>query len=205
VTTDCAREAEVEAAVDKTVETFGRLDFCCNAAGFNGQKGLTAEQTTENLDHVIAGNMKGVWFCERAQIRQMMMQEERPLTTGLRHKTRGAIVNIGSIHSSRPKVGGSPYVMAKHAVLGLSRQDAHDYGQHGVRVNCVCPGYIKTNIVPREFLESPYIDAAVAKIPMRRIGDPEEVAFLACFLASDRASYVTGAEMVVDGFMSGHY
>jgi len=202
---DVSSEAEIENAVSAAVARFGRLDVCVNAAGFNGERGVTTEQSTANLERVLGAMLMGLWWCERAQIRQFLRQEMRGLCTGLKHTTRGSIVNIGSIHSFRPKAGGSPYTMAKHGVLGLTRQDAHDYAKQGIRINCVCPGFIKTNIVPKENFESPAIDKALESIPIGRVGDPEEVAYLVSFLASDRASYITGAEMVVDGYMTGHY
>jgi len=199
ITADCRKEADVESAIQETVKQFGRLDVCCNAAGIAGEANKTVEQSTGNMDNVLDLNLKGVWYCERAEIRQILKQEMRALTTGLPYTTRGSIINIGSVCSLRAIPHRSPYVMAKHGVLGLTRQDGLDYAAEGIRINCICPGFIRTNIVSQETWEGKSHTTMIAKTPMGRIGSPEEVAYLACFLASDKSSYITGTEVSIDG------
>lgn len=112
---DVSKEDQVDAAVAKTVEAFGRLDFCVNAAGIAPKLSGIAEMETKELEKTLGVNLMGVWYCERAQIRQILKQEMRDLSTGLPFKTRGSIVNVGSICTFLAQApGGSPYIMSKH-------------------------------------------------------------------------------------------
>ncbi|CZR61244.1 related to dehydrogenase [Phialocephala subalpina] len=199
---DCSSEAEVDAAVEKTVKEFGRLDVCVNAAGISGSKADrgkgTAALEKNNVEKVLGLNLMGVWICERAQIRQFLRQEARDVSTGLPLKTRGSIVNLGSLTSHRAIPNISPYIMAKHGVLGLCRSDALDYGKDGIRINCICPGWIKTGMT-EDLWKGAHGDVVSGRAPMARWGHPEEVAYMASFLLSDKASFVTGASIAVDG------
>jgi len=201
IAADCSSESDVDGAVQKTVEKFGRLDMCFNAAGMSGASRGIADMDVSEMDKVLGLNLRGVWLCERAQIRQFLKQEERPLSTGLPIKTRGSIVNVGSLCSHFAIPNLNPYIMAKHGVLGLTKGDAMDYASQGIRVNCICPGWIATKMT------SELVDGAatemgnkvISRAPMNRWGHPQEVAFMASFLLSDRASFVTGSSMFVDG------
>ncbi|KAE9376999.1 NAD(P)-binding protein [Stipitochalara longipes BDJ] len=195
---DCSKEDQVESAVKKTVGAFGRLDVCFNGAGIAGSSAKTADMNSENLDTVLDVNLKGVWYCERAQIRQMLKQELRSVTTGLPLKTRGSILNVASIAGSLAISTVSPYVMSKHGVLGLTKTDAKDYAADGIRVNAISPGWVKTEI-NRKLWESPMGNTIAARAPMARWGLPEEIAYTASFLLSDKSTFITGVSVEVDG------
>jgi len=198
IPTDCSKEDQVESAIEETVSKFGRIDVCFNGAGVSGTPKPITETTSADLDSVLDVNLKGVWYCERAQIRQMMKQDERDVVTGLPIKTRGAIVNPGSLASQIGLSTITPYVMAKHAVLGLTKTDTVDYAKYGIRVNCVCPGWIKTPMTEIVW-NGPNSAAAAARAPMNRFGMPEEVAYTVSYLLSDKASFMAGATINVDG------
>ncbi|KAI9650077.1 hypothetical protein NHQ30_000090 [Ciborinia camelliae] len=111
---DVSSEAEIDHAMAETIQKFGRIDICFNAAGITGETAATAETETEGLDQVLGINLKGLWFCERAELRQLLKQEERDVCTGLPLKTRGSILNVGSVASRFGLPNVAPYVMAKH-------------------------------------------------------------------------------------------
>ncbi|KAF9690532.1 hypothetical protein EKO04_011278 [Ascochyta lentis] len=196
VTADVSVADDVERPITEAVRAFGRIDYCVNSAGTGGLFGPITEQKEETLGKTLNVNVKGIWLCERAQIAQMLKQDLRPLNTGLPFETRGSIVNIGSIlgHIAMPTLG--PYSISKHAVNGITKTDALDYAKEKIRINAVCPGFVKTNFVPPEMWAS--LDPVIAATPMQRLGSPEEIAFTAVFVASDRASYMTGSMVNVD-------
>jgi NAD(P)-dependent dehydrogenase (short-subunit alcohol dehydrogenase family) len=191
VTGDVTRQKDVKAMLDDTIVAYGRLDCAFNNAGIapyqvdaSGKK--TAEWSEESFDRMIAVNLKGVWLCMRAEIRQMLFQE-----------SGGAIVNTGSIAGLIGLQTSSAYVAAKHGVLGLTKTAALEYADDKIRVNAVCPGFIKTRMTEDAMRRRG--DKIMAQIPAGRMGDPEEIAEMVVWLCSDRASYVTGAAYNVDG------
>ncbi len=183
---DVADDESVKRAVEQTVATYGRLDAAFNGAGINGEGSLLADGTMENWQRVIAIDLTGVWSCMRHQIPQMLKNGG------------GAIVNAGSTAGLVGAPYLSPYVAAKHGVLGLTKAAAIDYARQGIRVNAVCPGMIDTpmmqNGVTPEILE-----ALLQECPMGRIGKPEEIAATVVWLCSEGASYITGQGIPVDG------
>lgn len=188
IKTDVSQASEVEAMVNKTVETYGRLDYTHNNAGIEGPMGATADGTEENFDRIIAINLKGVWLCMKYEINQMLKQGG------------GAIVNTSSIAGLVAFQGLSAYVASKHGVAGLSKTAAVEYAQANIRVNSVHPGVIQTAMVDRLVANQPEMEAALtAGTPMGRMGQPEEIAEAVVWLCSDAASFVTGHTMVVDG------
>jgi NAD(P)-dependent dehydrogenase (short-subunit alcohol dehydrogenase family) len=189
---DVARPADVEALVAKTVERFGRLDCACNNAGIEGKIVPFTEQPLDNFDRVIAVNLRGVFLCLQAEISQMLKNGG------------GAIVNLASVAGLIGFPGLAPYVASKHGVNGLTKNAALEYGKQGIRVNSVCPGGIDTRMLDSLAEQSTGGKATSRELmnpmhPIGRIGTPDEVAELIVWLCSDRASFMTGANIPVDG------
>jgi len=188
VQTDVSKPTDVESLIKTTVETFGRLDWSCNNAGVEGAKGSITECTEEDWDHVIDINLKGVWLCMKYEISQMLKQGG------------GAIVNISSVNGLVGSAAFAPYVASKHGVIGLTKSAAKGYAKDGIRVNVVCPGSIDTPMIERVDGGPLKPDSwRISRTPMGRIGTPEEIAETVVWLCSEKASYVTGHSMVVDG------
>ncbi|MFV0296513.1 MAG: glucose 1-dehydrogenase [Hyphomicrobiaceae bacterium] len=182
--------SEVDAMVARTVDAFGRIDCAFNNAGIAGyqvnSKGQkTADWPEESFDRMIGVNLKGVWLAMRAEINAMLKQGG------------GAIVNTASIAGLVGLPTSSAYVAAKHGVVGLTKTAAMEYAQQSIRVNSVCPGYIETEMT-REVMTRRG-EEILSTTPFRRMGTAQEIAEMVCWLCSDRASYVTGANYNVDG------
>ncbi|HXR23957.1 MAG TPA: SDR family oxidoreductase [Candidatus Binataceae bacterium] len=185
---DVANEADVEATVARAIAHFGRLDCAFNNAGIGGAGRLTHEYSLEEWNRVIAINLTGVWLCMRAEIVQMLKQKS------------GAIVNTSSIMGLTGAIRVPAYTAAKHGVAGLTKAAALEYARHGLRINAVCPAPIYTPMLMGAFEKRPDMEERYARSePMKRIGQPEEVGEAVAWLCSDRASYVTGLPMPVDG------
>lgn len=187
---DVTDAATVDAMVAAAVQAFGRLDCAFNNAGIAGyQVGAagkrTADWSEEGFDRMIAVNLKSVWLSLRAELRQMVAQGG------------GAIVSTASIAGLVGLPTSSGYVAAKHGVIGLTKTAAIEYAQANVRVNAVCPGYIETEMTRDTMTRRG--DQILAMVPQKRMGTPEEIAEMVCWLCSDRASFVTGAAYNVDG------
>lgn len=186
VKADVSKANEVEALVQKTIETYGRLDCAFNNAGIGEPLKRIHNSTEENFDRVMATNVKGVYLCMKYEIPQMLKQGS------------GAIVNTASIAGLVGLVAQAAYVASKHAVIGLTKSAALDYAKSGIRINAVCPGVIRTPLIGLEekpSKEAVYIDME----PMGRLGKPEEVAAAVLWLCSDEASFVTGYPFAIDG------
>ena len=203
VDADVTDTREVEFSVEIAVKYFGRLDILFANAGVASSVSL-AEATDEDWDRVMGVNAKGVFLCCRAAVRQMLKQE--PIPTTLRPNdptTRGSIVINGSISSLTGIPGQGVYAPSKGAVLQMARQMAVEYAKEGIRVNCVCPGSVDTAILRKGVAESKdpegFFKMLVDGHPMGRIAQPDEIASAVAFLASDDASFITGAALVVDG------
>lgn len=188
VACDVTRPAEVEALVAAAVDAFGRLDCAHNNAGVEGAYARTADCDEENFDRTCAVNLKGVYLCLKAEVAHL-------LDAG-----GGAIVNTASVAGVEGAKNLPAYVASKHGVMGLTRTAALEYATRGIRVNAVCPGPIRTRMLEAIMEENPRMEPAmIAAVPMRRLGVPEEIAEAVVWLCSDRASYVTGQGLVVDG------
>lgn len=189
---DVSVAEEVDALIGQTVTTFGQLDCACNNAGIEGTIAPMVDQTMENFDRIIAINLRGTFLCLQAEIRQM-------LTSG-----GGAIVNLASVAGLIGFAGLSPYVASKHGVNGLTKNAALEYSKAGIRVNSVCPGGIDTRML--DSLADQATEGAQTSRemmsplhPIGRIGTADEVAELIVWLCSNRAGFVTGANVPVDG------
>lgn len=190
VQVDVSQAATVEAMISATVETYGRLDCAHNNAGIGARpRARLHELPEESWDRVLGINLKGVWLCLKYEITQMLKQEG------------GAIVNTASIMGlvgSWSRSGA--YNASKHGVVGLTKTAALEYATAGIRVNAVCPGYIRTPLIEEALTSQPEMEAQiVARHPVGRMGRPEEIAEAVVWLCSDAASFVTGHAMVVDG------
>ena len=189
VACDVTRAAEVEDLVRTAVDAFGRLDCAHNNAGIEGAYGRTADCDEEDFDRTCAVNLKGVYLCLKAEIAHMLGQEGG-----------GSIVNTASVAGVEGAKNLPAYVASKHGVVGLTRTAALEYATRGIRVNAVCPGPVRTRMLEAIMEENPRMEPAmIASVPMRRLGKPEEIAEAVVWLCSDRASYVTGQGLVVDG------
>lgn len=183
---DVSQPAEVAQLVDQTVKHFGRLDFAFNNAGVEGIMASTADCTEANWDHTLAVNLKGVWLCMKFVLRHM-------LTHG-----GGVIVNCSSVAGLVGFKNLPAYTASKHGIVGLTRSAALEVARQGIRINAVCPGVIQTAMVDRILQAHPDMPL-VAGEPMGRMGTPEEIAALVIWLCSERASFVTGQAIAVDG------
>jgi NAD(P)-dependent dehydrogenase (short-subunit alcohol dehydrogenase family) len=188
VKTDVTDEVEVEGLLEETVRYFGRLDFACNNAGIEGKTANIAESKKEDWDKTIDTDLKGVWLCMKHECRQMLQQKS------------GVIVNISSIMGMVAAPGISPYVAAKHGVIGLSKAVALEYAAEGLRVNAVCPGGIYTPIINRALAIQPeVVEALTNATPHGDLGQPHNIADAVMWLCSSGASFVNGQAIAVDG------
>ncbi|MFF4357679.1 glucose 1-dehydrogenase [Streptomyces sp. NPDC001604] len=188
VVCDVSDEAQVEAMVQKTVRTFGRLDVAFNCAGIISPSIDTADERAEDYDRVNGVNARGVWACMKHELRQMRQQGS------------GAIVNCSSLSGLVGAPRRTTYHAAKHAVVGLTTSAAVEYAPQGIRVNAVCPGTFDTPMVDDLVAKGDLVLAeALAKAPIGRVGRPEEIASAVLWLCSPGASYVVGVALPVDG------
>lgn len=186
--TDVSVAADVEALVDYTVTTYGRLDLAFNNAGIEGGVKPLADQTEANFDAVMNVNVKGVWLSMKYEISRMLKQGS------------GAIVNSSSVAGVVGFPGIGIYAASKHAVIGLTKTAALEYSAHGIRVNAVSPAAIDTEMIDRLADGMNTKKANLAPLhPIGRIGRAEEVAEAVLWLCSSKASFVTGHSLVVDG------
>ena len=191
VRADVARAADVEAMVAAALRHFGRLDCAVNNAGITGpMRTPLADVDEAEWDAVMGVNLKGVWLCMKHEIPAMLAGGG------------GAIVNVASIYGLKPSdVGHGPYAASKHGVVGLTRSAATDYGQVGLRINAVAPGFTRSEMVdPARPGGAEHYGRMVARhCAMQRLGEAEEAARAIVWMCAPEASYVNGAVLCVDG------
>ncbi len=186
---DVTREADVERLVSDVVSRHGGVDILINNAGVNAYYDAT-KMTEAEWDSVFAVDLKGAWLCAKHALISM------------RQRSRGAIVNISSIHAQLTIAGMFPYAAAKSGLVGLTRSLALDYARHNIRVNAVLPGWTRTRLIEEWFALQPDPHGAEQSVldahPGGRIATPDEIAAVVAFLASDDASAMNGAAVAVD-------
>jgi NAD(P)-dependent dehydrogenase (short-subunit alcohol dehydrogenase family) len=191
--TDITQESDVQDAVARVIERFGRIDILVNNAGKNFYYDATL-MTETDWDSAMNVDVKGAWLCCKHILPSMI--------TG----SAGSIINISSVHARITAPGHFPYAAAKSALVGLTRSLALDYAHYNIRVNAICPGWVRTSLVQGWFDMQPDPKATEDRVlsfqPLQRIGTPQEIANFVAFVASDEASFITGAELVIDGGMS---
>lgn len=185
---DVTKDQDVRALVNRTLETYGKLDIAFNNAGIEIEQSKLADGEEAVYDKIMDVNVKGVWRCMKYQIPAMLQQPT------------SVIVNTASIAGlgAAPKM--SVYSASKHAVIGLTKSAAVEYGKKGLRVNAVCPAVIDTDMFKRAIQNNPQKEQYVKSLhPVGRIGQPEEVAAAVLYLCSDMAGFTTGVALAVDG------
>lgn len=187
IAADVYKPADCRSLVEQTMTYFDRLDVACNNAGVSGVSMPLADYPLDDWVRVLGINLSGVFYGMKYQIPAMLQSGG------------GSIINMASILGAVGFAGSAAYTAAKHGVVGLTQTAALEYGAQGVRVNAVGPGFIHTPMIGR-FEDDPATNAMlVAAHPIGRLGRPEEVAELVTWLASERASFVTGAYYPIDG------
>ncbi|KAL2858617.1 short chain dehydrogenase/ reductase [Aspergillus pseudoustus] len=197
---DVSSESEVQKFIDAGVSAFGGIHYAVNNVGITSNpRARTHKLDTSSFDPLVAVNLRGTWLCQRAELRQMLRQtpELQPRTGA--PPQRGAIVNVSSLFAlvSHPTSGG--YSATKAGVLGMTKTDAIAYAADGIRLNAVLPGWVKTPTSEESERRGANYKPIISTIPVKRWGNPEEVAEACVFLAGEKASLITGADLVVDG------
>jgi NAD(P)-dependent dehydrogenase (short-subunit alcohol dehydrogenase family) len=184
---DVRHEQEIEALIDATIARFGRLDIAVNNAGTEGTPGPIVDQTEESYKATFDTNVMGTLLSMKHELRIMLVQGS------------GSIINVSSTFGTRAAAGASVYAGSKHAVEGITKAAALEGAAHGVRVNAVAPGPIETGMLNRFTGSKEAMYNAAKGVPMKRIGQPEEVAQAIVFLGSNKSPFISGQILAVDG------
>jgi 3-oxoacyl-[acyl-carrier protein] reductase len=185
IVADVSKKEHVESMVEQTLKRFGKIDILVNNAGVVGPTVPIQELSEEDWERVISVDLKGTFLCCRAVIPHMIRQRS------------GKIVNISSIAGKEGNANMTAYCAAKAGIIGLTKALAEEVAKYGIRVNCVCPALIETELVER--MDTKQAEYLKSKIPLGRLGKPEEVAELVKFLVSDASDFITGQAINIDG------
>ena len=186
---DVSKKEEVDSLVKKTIERFGKVDILVNNAGICQFKPFL-ELTEEEWDRTLNINLKGYFLCAQAAAKEMVKQKS------------GVIVNIASVASGQVGIGFptlAHYCASKGGIIAMTEVLAVELAPFGIRVNAIAPGMIETPMIDPMKKDPKMMEAMLAKVPMQRVGKPEEVSNLVLFLASDQSSYITGSTVIIDG------
>ncbi|KAK2608439.1 hypothetical protein QQS21_003007 [Conoideocrella luteorostrata] len=196
-------DKSVQDMVDFVVREFGRLDYAVNAAGVdNGVHAPFAETDIDNFDRIMNINARGNLLCVRAQVAAMRKQDPKTWSSrnGERDIGRGAIVNLASANSFAGLPGKGSYTISKHAFMGITKMAGLDHAAEGIRVNAVCPTWVRTPLLDVELKKNPEVQGMISAIvPIKRAAECEEVSDTIAFLCSPAASYINGASLLIDG------
>jgi len=185
---DVSRAGEVEGMVRGAIDAYGRLDCAHNNAGIGAGLASIVDYAEEDWDRVLATNLKGVWLCMKYEIPRML------------ENGGGAIVNTASVAGLIGGRGMGAYTASKHGVVGITKTAALEYARAGIRINAICPGWIRTPLIEPALQKNPDMESQIlARNPSGRIGAPDEIAEAVVWLCSDAAAFVTGHAMVMDG------
>lgn len=191
VQVDVGNFPSFEKAIKEGMKDYGKIDILVNNAGmFDGQKNIL-DTDPEDFDKIIDVNLKSIFYGTKLVLKNMIKTK------------KGVIINTSSVAGIRGSLASPAYTASKHGVIGLTKDVASKYGQYGIRAIAICPGMIETNMT-KNLLENPsdQTQEILQSIPLKRAGNPKEIAKLIAFLASDDASYITGTEIVIDGGMT---
>ena len=188
VQADVTNALQVDELITKVVETYGHLDIAFNNAGVMGSDTRLHEYTSRQWEEVVATNLTGVWLCMRGEIIQMLRQR------------KGVIVNNSSTSGVVGGYMSAAYAASKHGVIGLTKSAGLEYAQEGIRVNAVCPGWVRTPMTEDDLEQHGSRKEKHSRFgPMNRMADPAEIASAVLWLCSEESSFVTGQSLVVDG------
>ncbi|CAM1510094.1 Fc.00g004290.m01.CDS01 [Cosmosporella sp. VM-42] len=195
---DVRDAAQVKQGIAQTVEKFGRLDIAVNNAGVGGSGRQTHEIEDEEWMRVVDVNLLGVYRCQKEQLELTLSRDLGPRTG------RGRIINVASmlgLVATNPRLSHTAYSTSKHGVIGLTKGDANSYGDQGIRINAICPGYVETPLLLESMAQDPDSPLAgeIARTPLKRLAKMEEIADSIVVLASPMSSFMQGASLVVDG------
>ncbi|MDN5842554.1 MAG: SDR family oxidoreductase [Alcaligenaceae bacterium] len=189
IATDVSRSSECTNLISEIMSSHGRLDIALNNAGITGPAAKLADYPIEEWRRTVDINLFGVYYCLAAELKAFTAQGH------------GVAINMSSVYGKRGVPGGSAYSASKHAVIGLTKSAALEYGKRGIRVNAICPGFIETPLTKgtESAVPTPIMDSLVARSANGRYGSPEEIAQAVVWLASDEAAYINGAAIEIDG------
>jgi glucose 1-dehydrogenase len=198
---DISQEQTCKSLIEEAIKRFGRFDVLVNNAGISGASKKISELTVDDWEKVIDINLKGAFVCTREALKHMLQDHSvnSQVNSAIKSNKNYSIINISSVHESIPQPESTPYAASKGGMMMLTKTVALEVADKGIRVNAIAPGAIATDMNKDMLDDEEKKKQEEQKIPMHRIGHPEEIATVALFLASPAASYITGTTIYVDG------